>query len=119
MQAEHAAFRSDTPIEERARIAKAILTASDCVTTMETNAMTNSEPLNKAKSELDAATGKLNQITSAFDATLTSNAMWVSAARTAGDRRQRLADAKQVLADALAREAQAAHDRQKSMASNR
>jgi hypothetical protein len=115
---DHAAMEASTPIEERMRIAKAILTTADQVAALEAGALANNEAVVKAKAELDAATAKMNQLFATFDATLSSNPQWAAASKTADERHQRLATAKQSLVDAQTREAQAEKDRQKQMASN-
>jgi len=116
-QADHEAMQASTPIEERYRIANAIISTAQVISALETGAVMNNPVSAKAKAELDAANGTTAALQASFDATLARDTTWSAAAKAVEDRRQRLADAKKALTDALASEAQQARDRQK-VASN-
>jgi hypothetical protein len=116
--AEHEALQTSTPIEERYRIANAMVSTAQVIAALEAGAVSNDPAAAKAKADLDAAKAKEASLQSAFDATLGNDPNWSAASKSVEERKQHLADARKALADALASEAQQARDRQHSVASN-
>lgn len=117
-KADHDGMQATTPIEERYRIANAMVSTAQLITSLEAGAVMNDPLAAKAKADLDAANAKEAELQSAFDATLGNDPNWSAASKAVEDRKQRVADAKKALSDALASEAQQARDRQRSVASN-
>jgi hypothetical protein len=117
-QADHNAMDASTPIEERYRIANAMVSTPQVIAALETGAIMNNPAAAKAKAALDAANAAEAALQTAFDQTLANDPTWSAAAKSIEERKQRLAEVKKSLSDALAQEAQMARDRQKQIASN-